>query len=538
MSKEDYNIDNILSEVKKRREAPEEPSPQPAAEEAAEEVTKETAEEAAPEEAPETPAAESLAEEPAEEAPEAESEADGGEELPEESEEDAEGMVNLLALAEEAEEEEAEEEEETEKPEGEEAPKKKKSKKKIIISIICILLAAVIIAGAYFGITVYNWTKQIAAQSQEGIYPTEMKDMDELVENFSAIKETEADELSSLEDMIKTWYYNGDPCYSSHVLNVLLIGEDTRGKKILEDETRADAAIIASVNVDTEEINLTSILRDSWAYWETVPGDKSTGEFGKLNGAMSTGDLKVYINSIERLYKIKIDGYAIVNFTSFEKIIDALYPNGIELTLTSAEINEINNHQSRYGKVTIEKTFEGNSGKIRLNGKQALAYCRIRHIDTDNARADRQKTTLMQIYKDFKDAKLNKKLKLVEELVPYVKTGFNQNDIIKVAKDAFTKGWTNYDIASFNYPAVNVVSHMANDYGKQWIWKADFPADAYDMQKRIYGKSCITLAHKRIDMATINQSGFYADGAYPTEFTYENSKYGEETTVAVKEEDE
>ena len=127
--------------------------------------------------------------------------------------------------------------------------------------------------------------------------------------------------------------------------------------------TRADSAIIASLNADTKQIKLTSILRDAYAYWETTPGDESTGKFDKINAAMSTGDIHTYINAVENLYKIKIDNYVIVNFTSFEKIIDTL--GGVELELTSAEINEINNHQKRYGNVYIEKTFDGNKGTLK-----------------------------------------------------------------------------------------------------------------------------------------------------------------------------
>ncbi len=555
MSKDEYNIDNILSEVKKRHEEEAKPKEETPAENAvettenadSEELTEELTEEepdVTEEEAAKEP--EETSGEPVliEEAPKEEPSTE-----PEAEDESEEGMVNLLDYAEEEEAEEAPEgeapeEEALPEPEGGKTKREKKPKsktRKILTAVIIVLLILIIAAAAVFVIKANSWLNEIVDDSadQTNVTQTEWQGMSKLVESFDPIKETEGTELSSLEDMVKTWYYNGAPCSSSHVLNVLLIGEDTRGKEILEDETRADAAIIASVNIDTEEIVLTSILRDSWAYWETKPGDESTGEFGKLNGALSTGNLDVYINTVERLYKINIDSYAIVNFTSFEKIIDTLYKDGIELELTAAEINEINNHPGRYGDVTIEKTFEGNSGKIKLTGEQALAYCRIRHIDTDNARADRQKTTLMTIYEDFKDSSTAKKLKFVNQLVPYVKTGFGKSDIIKIATHAFTHGWTSFDISSFNYPAVNVTGGIyGNDFLKQWIWRADFPADAYDLQMRIYGKSSITLAKTRVNTKTVRQKGFYQEGATPTSDTYTNTAYGETTTCMPNDEEE
>lgn len=81
------------------------------------------------------------------------------------------------------------------------------------------------------------------------------------------------------------------------------------------------------------------------------------------------------------------------------------------ITITDREINEINNHPKRYGNVYIEKSYEGTEGKQKLNGKQALAYCRIRKIDTDNARADRQKTVLLQVFKKMKGSSTTELLK-------------------------------------------------------------------------------------------------------------------------------
>ncbi len=531
MSK-DYNIDDILSEVKKRREENEAEIKERA------DIPDETAEEEAPaadiQEVPE--AGELYEEEPKEDNVFVD---ENGEEL--KTGEDGE-MINLLELADEEEAEEPVQPADIAEEAHKAAENKEKSKtSKILTAVIIVLVALILVAGGLFALRAADWLKILDKNNDDisGVSQSEWQGMKTLVENFDPIIETEATELSSMEDMVRTWYYNGSPCSSSHVLNVLLVGEDTRGKEILEDDTRADAAIIASINIDTKEIVLTSILRDSWSYWETVPGDESTGKFGKLNGAMSTGNLNVYINSVERLYKIDIDNYAIVNFTSFEKIIDKLYKNGIELELTDAEIYEINNHQKRYGGVTIEKTFEGSRGKMRLNGKQALAYCRIRHIDTDNARADRQKTTLMTIFNDFKDAPMTKQLQLIDKLVPYVKTGFSSNEIVKIATYGFSHGWTKFKVSSFNYPTVNVTGGIyGSEFFQQWIWRADFPADAYDMQTRIYGKSSITLAHVRVDTKHVNRTGFYQDGARPTDYYYTNSAYGEPTTLAKSDGDE
>ncbi len=370
---------------------------------------------------------------------------------------------------------------------------------KICISVIVILCAAIIAAGVYGWFYVNNALDKVTDHgSQSGENLEEWGGMNSLVENFDPIYETGRADISSYRDMVKKWYYNGTPASSTHVLNVLLIGEDTRDEEIEETGYRADSAIIASVNTDTGKIALTSILRDSYVYWETTEGDESTGQFGKINGAMSTGGLNCYINCVEHMFKVNIDNYVLVNFDSFETIVDTL--GGVTVELTRAEIREINNHQKTYNHVTIE----GEPGELQLDGKQALAYCRIRHIDGDDVRADRQKTVLLELFKKMKSASTIKTTEVVTDLLPYVKTGFSKSEILSIGKYALSHGWLNYETVTYTAPTneteadgtVITTCKGGTNYGT-WIWKVDFPLCAQLVQNKIYGKTNIVLAEKR-----------------------------------------
>lgn len=413
----------------------------------------------------------------------------------------------------------------------------KKKKKNTAIRVILILLIIVLCAGIGVYWYVNNILETVTDENADKQTNVSQVKMDERVESFDPIEETDASEIGSLQDMIKKWYKNGTPASSSRVLNIMLIGEDTRGKKVLESGTRADSAIVASVNLDTKQIKLTSILRDAYAYWETTPGDESTGHFGKINGAMSTygGDIHTYISAVENLYKIKIDNYVIVNFTSFEKIIDNL--GGVELELTSAEINEINNHQKRYGGVYIDKTFDGTKGTLKLSGKQALAYCRIRKIDSDNMRANRQKICLSKVFSDMKNASSVQLLKILNDMVPYIRTDMPKSNIISTAKYALSEGWMSYDVSTSNVPEYrNDENGAGGTFYGAWCWKADYPMDAYMLQMDIYGKSSITLARTRVDYINCRESGFYSETGYAVQATYTNENYGEVTTRAPEKE--
>lgn len=551
-----YNIDDILSEVKKRREeaeaqiksdsdekeivgslANDEPTVEPTVEPTPEPV--ESADNTVDEdEFVDASTIEEYTEEPEQADEPTPEQAD--EPAPEEDTANEEELVDAQALVEQ--EEPAEEpfvismDSDSERADRKEKreEKKKKKKKNTAIRVICILLIIILSACLAVFLYVNNALNQVTDDDNPQSTTESEMAMDKLIENFQPIEETDAAQISSFQDMIKQWYRNGTPASSSRVLNILLVGEDTRGKDVLESGTRADSAIIASLNADTKQIKLTSILRDAYAYWETTPGDESTGKFDKINAAMSTGDIHTYINAVENLYKIKIDNYVIVNFTSFEKIIDTL--GGVELELTSAEINEINNHQKRYGKVYIEKTFDGNKGTLKLTGKQALAYCRIRKIDSDNMRANRQKICLSKVFSDMKDASSVQLLKILNDMVPYVRTDMSKNNIVKTAKYALKEGWINFDIKSSNVPEYrNDESGAGGIFYGAWCWKADYPMDAYMLQMDIYGKSSITLARTRVDYINCRERGFYSELGYPTTETILNEHYGEVTTRPAEE---
>lgn len=411
-------------------------------------------------------------------------------------EEKPEGMVDLLSLAQDdAEVAQVIREEATEIKEEKKKTKFSKTKKgKAIISIIIILLVMIIAAGVFALLYANNMLNKVTDDKNGEDYSmsTYYDGMDFLKEDFPSIKEASAGEVYSYAEYLKQWYQNGDPVSSTHVLNILLIGEDTREEKI-SDTSRADSAIIASINIDTKEIHLTSVLRDLYVYFE-VDGK---GQYGKINAAASMGGMKCYINAIERYYKIAINNYAVVNFNSFPKIIDEL--GGVTIKITSAEINEINNHPKTYGGVTIKQTFDGTEGKMLLNGKQALAYCRIRHIDSDGARANRQKTVLNALLKKMSNGGTVDTVKTVNALADYVYTGYSKKELISIGNTALKDGWLDFSMKTKNVPAEENCAggQKFSAAPNNWIWLADIPKDAYELQMEIYGKSNIELSDDR-----------------------------------------
>ena len=116
------------------------------------------------------------------------------------------------------------------------------------------------------------------------------------------------------------------------ITNVLLIGTDARD---LDEASRADSMIIATLDNNNKNIKLTSLFRDTLV---DIPGH---GE-GKLNAALAYGGPELLLKTIKNTYGISINKYVIINFWGFEAVIDQM--GGIELNVEDYMLNELNKY--------------------------------------------------------------------------------------------------------------------------------------------------------------------------------------------------
>ena len=164
--------------------------------------------------------------------------------------------------------------------------------------------------------------------------------------------------------------------------NILLLGSDTRGANdgSITDLTgqRSDTIMVVHVPANRENIYVMSIMRDSWV---DIPGE---GE-AKINAAMSYGGVPLAVQTIEGLLGARIDHVAIVDFTGFKGITDAL--GGVDIDNPVAF-----DSSSLPGRYFAE-------GTQRLNGTEALAFVRERYAfaDGDFQRARNQQAFIKAV---------------------------------------------------------------------------------------------------------------------------------------------
>ena len=198
-----------------------------------------------------------------------------------------------------------------------------------------------------------------------------------------------------------------EPSKYTGIFNIAFFGVDSRDEN-LGKGNRSDTIMICSVNMDSHEVRLVSIYRDTYL---NIGNDT----YKKCNSAYAFGGPQQALGMINMNTDLYITDYVTVGFEGLTKAVDAL--GGIEIDVTEAEIKHLNNYQiSMVGTTTDGEHFTATAGtdyipvttagRQVLNGLQTTAYCRIRHVGDDFARAERQRNVLIAMMEKAKGASL------------------------------------------------------------------------------------------------------------------------------------
>lgn len=206
------------------------------------------------------------------------------------------------------------------------------------------------------------------------------------------------------------------------VINIAFFGVDTRDDS---DTGRSDAMMIMSIDVLHGDMKLISLLRDSKV---PIEGHGET----KLNHAYAYGGAPLAVKTINSVFHTDIKEYVTVNFNQLSGIVDAV--GGITLDISEAERGEINH--------LIDEQFPGSpylesSGTVTLTGDQAISFSRIRSIDSDNARTDRQQEVLNGIFTSFKNMSVLEYPRFVHDFSKSAETSIGTLDAFKLAPIVF-----------------------------------------------------------------------------------------------------
>ena len=196
------------------------------------------------------------------------------------------------------------------------------------------------------------------------------------------------------------------------VVNIALFGVDNDSNdRESMDEARSDATKIISLNLLTRKIKITSVERDLVVY---LP---SRDDYGHLNWAYSYGGPELALQTLNYNFDLDIDKYVTISFGGLKQLVDLV--GGVDIYLTSAEINQTKQPLN----------INGPEGVYTLNGDQALSYCRIRYIDSDFQRMERQNVVIGKVIEKLKQENPLKLMDIVTDMLPYVSTNLSNFQI-------------------------------------------------------------------------------------------------------------
>lgn len=215
-------------------------------------------------------------------------------------------------------------------------------------------------------------------------------------------------------------------------LNILLVGVD----ELKDNAQRSDAVLIASIGYG--KFKLTSVMRDTLV---EIPGHGRT----KLNAAYAYGGTEMVMRTLNQNFGLNLMHYAQVDYVTLVRLIDAI--GGVDITLTDAERERLNTTMLKsrrvfapLGYTAHEVTQYGEN--IHLDGLQAVSYARIRKIDSDYMRTNRQRTLISAIVKRIRSNLWNPAMlsRLARTVMDSVNTNMSLLQILSLGEKALLAG--------------------------------------------------------------------------------------------------
>lgn len=192
---------------------------------------------------------------------------------------------------------------------------------------------------------------------------------------------------------------------------MLMLGVDERDG----DKGRSDTMIVLTVNPQKKSVKMLSIPRDTRT--EIV----GHGTQDKINHAFAFGGAKMSMDTVENFLDIPIDYYMKINMEGFKDIVDAV------------------------GGVTVQNDLDFTSdgihfakGSHTLNGKEALAYSRMRHDDPngDFGRQSRQRSIIEAVIREGASvSSLTKYNDVFDALGNNIQTNLTFDDMMDIQKN-------------------------------------------------------------------------------------------------------
>ena len=146
-------------------------------------------------------------------------------------------------------------------------------------------------------------------------------------------------------------------------------------------------------------------------------------------------------------FGVEVDGNVEADFEQFETIIDIL--GGVDVEMSKGE--------AQYMKYVME-SGDMREGENHLSGRQALDFARMRGLDNDFHRTERQRRLLTRLAQKLQSASAQQLLDLVNEVLPHVSTDMSSTQMLGYAASAIQVYLSGAEITAGRIPAEGMYS--------------------------------------------------------------------------------
>ena len=233
----------------------------------------------------------------------------------------------------------------------------------------------------------------------------------------------------------------GSPFADEDVLNILLIGTDERTEAVndadafthlnqldgtedtteFSDDARADSMILVSMDIKDHVIRLVSIERGTGV---PILLDGYEDQYDWITHTFRYGGPKLTMKTVEECFNIEVDHFVRVNFNSFVQIVNAV--GGVDIDITEMEAKALNWEVPSNSMLIVNHV---DPGLNHFDGYTALQYARLRKIDNDWKRVERQRTVIEAVLDQVKNASVMELDNLLNTVLPLIQTNFTKTEI-------------------------------------------------------------------------------------------------------------
>ena len=254
------------------------------------------------------------------------------------------------------------------------------------------------------------------------------------------------------------------------ITNIVFLGID-------REENRSDVMIILSINKTRDRIKVISILRDTKAQVDGYEYLTKIGRAYKAGGSVNA------VKAINTNFHTEFSRFISMNFEDVEAIVD--YLGGVDIELTAEEAKLVNS-----GAKTLDYYGQdAEEGVNHLNGAQAVAFSRIRKIDSEYHRASRQQMVIEAMFKNAKSMSASEYPELIRLITDSLETNMSYSDLLEFTSlDIKYAEISEYTIPDEKYEEDLWGGWEDGPYEYQWLWIYDLDKAGERLMNIIYGE--------------------------------------------------